>query len=355
MGGPDPAVAAGRSAVRRWLERSTEGPAGQAPLVLVACSGGTDSLALAAVTAFAAPRAGWRAGAVIVDHGLIDGSAAVAQTAANQCRALGLDPVVVKTTEVDRQSPDGIEAAARRARYGVIEQAAAAAGAAHVLLAHTEDDQAETVLLALARGSGATALAGMAPERGIFARPFLGLTRATTEQIIAAHGLDAWQDPTNFPQGPYNSVRSQIRANLIPLAKTILGPSFSQALARTAAQLRLDLDYLDAQGLGLLERAETTGPAASDKDVRLALDVAFLAGQHPAVRRRALHRAAVAAGAVGGGLKSSQIEAIDQLVANWHGQGPVSLPGRVTVARKCGKLEFRVNTPGALGESRLGR
>jgi tRNA(Ile)-lysidine synthase len=364
--------------------------------VLVACSGGTDSLALAAVTAFEAPRRGWRAGAVVVDHGLLPMSDAVARQAADRCVRLGLEPVEVVAVKVDKDAPEGIEAAAREARYEALEQAATRHGAEAVLLAHTLDDQAETVLLALARGAGAKALSGMAGRRGLFARPFLDLTRAQTEAIIAAEGLTAWEDPTNRPDGPYPSRRSQVRAQLMPLAKELLGRGFDRALARTAQRLRQDSDYLDAQADRLLDeamaeaaraasgkpgrtgqgepggearvrpvRAEDgeqahepcgrpsrataeAGEAASGEPGRtgqgepdLALAVAVLASAHPAIRTRALHRAAVQAGADPAALNAAQIEAIDRLVSAWRGQGPVHLAGGIQGRRKCGKLEFR--------------
>ncbi|MDR1440862.1 MAG: tRNA lysidine(34) synthetase TilS [Bifidobacteriaceae bacterium] len=370
----DPAVAAGRLAVRRALAQLSAGVAGaqdtasaRAPAivrdmpgvqavagdaktagdtVLVACSGGTDSLALAAVTAFEAPRRGWRAGATVIDHGLLAGSSAVARRAQDQCRELGLDPVEVIGVEVGLKSGEGVEAAARQARYEALEEAAGRHGAAAVLLAHTLDDQAETVLLAMARGSGMTALTAMAPRRGVFIRPWLELTRVQTEAIMASTGLKAWQDPTNFPGGPYDSTRSLVRAQLVPTAKAILGPGFAKALARTAAFLAQDLDYLNAQAAALLERAQVrtpTGPGSA-----LALDAATLAAAHPAVRTRAIHRAAVAAGADPGGLNASQIEAVDRLIADWHGQGEVYLAGRIQAGRKCGKLELRaMSTPGS--------
>jgi tRNA(Ile)-lysidine synthase len=143
-----PAIADLRRAVRAALP--AEG------LVLVALSGGPDSLALAAATAF---EAAGRAGAVIVDHGLQAGSAAIAEAAAEQARSLQLDPVIVVAVTVGADG--GPEAAARAARYRALSEAAASLGASAVLLGHTLDDQAETVLLGLARGSGATSLQGM--------------------------------------------------------------------------------------------------------------------------------------------------------------------------------------------------
>ena len=175
-------------------------------LVLVACSGGADSLALAAATAFVASRDGLRAGAVVVDHGLQDGSAPVAAVAAQQCRALGLEPVEVRRARV--QGPGGLEAAARHARYAVLDDVAHQAGAAAVLLGHTLDDQAESVILGLARGSGARSLAGMAAVRGTYRRPFLSLRRSDTEDVCTANGLTWWTDPTNGALAPGGAVAS---------------------------------------------------------------------------------------------------------------------------------------------------
>src|SRR5690625_3561874 len=181
MTGPHPAVAAVRNAVRAEL---ADLPAGST--VLVACSGGPDSLALAAGTGFVAPRMGLTAGAVVVDHGLQPGSAEVAARAAEQCRSLGLDPVHVVTLDLADQVGPGPEAVARDARHAALTTQAEAVGAAAVLLGHTRDDQAETVLLRLARGSGARSLAGIPARRGLLRRPLLGLGRAQTEAVCAA-------------------------------------------------------------------------------------------------------------------------------------------------------------------------
>ena len=178
--------------------------------MLVALSGGPDSLALAAATAFEAPRAGLRAGAVIVDHGLQRGSAEVAAAVAAQAAALGLDPVLVRRVGVGLDG--GPEAAAALARYAALAEAAAHTGAISVLLGHTLDDQAETVLLGLARGSGATSLHGMAEVSPIavrrpvrhgrqYRRPLLGIRRATTVQFCADSGLEPWNDPQNERPG----------------------------------------------------------------------------------------------------------------------------------------------------------
>ena len=328
----DPTVADQRRAVRLALADLPPGAT-----VLVACSGGADSLALAAALAFVAPREAWRAGAVVVDHGLQAGSAAVAARAAEQCRGLGLDPVEV--VAVDVGSAGGPEAAARAARYAALEAVAARHGAVAVLLGHTLDDQAETVLLGLARGSGARSLAGMAPVRGLLRRPFLALRRTATEQACRAQGLEPWQDPTNGvgagagagPGAAADDVglpaRSRLRA-VLPELERVLGGGVVEALARTADQLREDAEVLDDLAERLL--AAATGPDGS-------LDVEVLAVAPAAVRRRALRSALVASGVPAGSLGRAHVLAVDALVIDWHGQGPVGLPG-AHVARRCGRL-----------------
>src|SRR5665647_1842958 len=213
--------------------------------VLVACSGGADSLALAAAVAFVAPREGWRAGAVVVDHGLQPGSAEVAERAAEQCRVLGLDPVEVVAVEVGADG--GPEAAARAARHGAFVAVASRHGAAAVVLGHTLDDQAETVLLGLARGSGARSLAGMADQRGLLRRPFLSVRRAATAHACEVLALHPWLDPTNGPAGPGDELplRSRLRHEVLPVLTEVLGAAVIPALARTADQLREDADLLD--------------------------------------------------------------------------------------------------------------
>ncbi|HTN59324.1 MAG TPA: tRNA lysidine(34) synthetase TilS, partial [Protaetiibacter sp.] len=215
---------------------STQTTGGEAaPLVLVALSGGADSLALAAATAFEAPRAGIRAGAIVVDHGLQEGSDAVAARAAEQARTLGLEPVLVTRVEVG--TAGGPEAAAREARYAAILEAVSDTGASAALLAHTLDDQAETVLLGLARGSGGASLMGMEAEAGVLRRPLLGIRRATTRQACLDEGLEPWDDPHNLDPA---FARVRVRLHVLPLLESELGPGVAEALARTAELLRQD-------------------------------------------------------------------------------------------------------------------
>jgi len=342
VSGPHPAVAQVRTAVRRDLD-AMDRPTGSqpgGPLVLVACSGGPDSLALAAGLAFVAPRRGWAAGAVIVDHGLQPGSDRVAARAAEQCSHLGLDPVDVVPAEIGgHREQGGPEAVARTARYAAIDQVAARRSAVAVLLGHTLDDQAETVLLALARGSGARSLAGMAPVRGLLRRPLLGVRRSVLHEACEAQGLTVWQDPTNQAGG---NRRADVRHRLLPELVDVLGPGVTESLARTADLLREDAVVLDGLGAELMERAAvpcseldpTSGPA---------LDVRTLAEAAPALRRRALRSALVEWGSPAGSLAATHVLAVEMLVTAWSGQGPVHVPG-VTVARRYGRLSPEITS-----------
>jgi tRNA(Ile)-lysidine synthase len=312
--GPDPAVAEVRRAVRAAL-------AGSPDPVLVACSGGADSLALAAATAFEAPRQGVRAGLVTVDHGLQPGSADQAARVAATGYELGLDPVV--TLRVSVGTAGGREAAARTARYAALDATAVALGA-RLLLGHTLDDQAETVLLGLGRGSGPRSIAGMQAADGRYLRPLLGVRRASTVAACAALGLEPWADPHNDDP---SFQRVRLRTEVLPLLEDVLQGGVAEALARTAALVRDDLDALDA--------LSSVDAASSSVDGAIELDAAALAPLPRAVRRRALRSWARHGGA--GALNAVHLAALDALIVDWHGQGPVDLPGG-QVVRASGKL-----------------
>lgn len=288
--------------------------------MLVALSGGADSLALAAATAFEAPRAGLRAGAVIVDHGLQDASADVAAAAADAARALGLDPVLVRRVDVTGEG--GPEASARTARYAALDAAAAETGAALVLLGHTLDDQAETVLLGLARGSGTASLAGMAARSGRYARPLLGIRRAETRQACLDAGLEPWDDPHNADPA-YTRVR--VRERVLPLLEEELGPGVAEALARTADQLREDEQAFSTQIDELIE--ELCAPA----EAGIAVSTRALAANPAALRQRIIRH--VVASEFGVSLSRTQTLEVARLVTDWHGQGPIDLPGGIRATR----------------------
>ena len=339
--GPHPAVAQARACVRRCLGDLEPGD-----LVLAACSGGADSLALAAALAHEAPRLGLRGGGVTVDHGLQEGSAAQASRVGAILLALGLDPVRQVRVTVP-PGAGGPEAAARSARYTALEQEAQQTGAAAVLLGHTRDDQAETVLLGLARGSGARALAGMPARRGRFRRPMLDLARATLREACLAQRLEPWDDPHN--RDP-SYARVRVRHQALPALEEALGPGIAEALARTAAQLAADCEALD--DLAGAEEGRIQGPdAAGDATggTLATLDIEGLAGLAPAIRTRVLRQAALRAGCPGGSLTATHVAALDALVTGWHGQRGADLPGAVQVQRRYGRLLFSVS-PASLRE-----
>src|SRR5699024_3453299 len=298
MGGRlDPDVARARSLVRAGLTRLATGGTATRGTVLVACSGGADSLALAVAATFVAPKLGIRVGATVVDHQLQPGSAQVAARAVEQLQGLGLDPVDPVRSEV--RGPGGPEGAARRARYEALSRSAESNQAAAVLLGHTLDDQAETVLLGLGRGSGPRSIAGMAPVDGIWHRPLLTMTRAQTRQVCMASGLQPWQDPHN--QDPAYA-RVRLRTHALPALEAALGPGVAAALARTADLMRADADLLD----------ELAGRAFADAvDERGSMEVRTLAGLPGALRTRVIRSAALAAGCPASDLTAGHVLEIE--------------------------------------------
>jgi len=309
-----PAILEVRHAVRAWLARHE--PAGG---VVVALSGGADSLALAAATAAEAPSVR----ALVVDHRLQDGSGEVAAVAASQ--ALDLGCARADVVPVDVTGPGGLEAAARAARYAALE---AGRGGHPVLLGHTLDDQAETVLLGLARGSGGRSIRGMAEYDAPWGRPLLGVRRDTTRRACAELGLPPHEDPHNADPG---FTRVRLRTEVLPLLENALGGGVAGALARTAEQLREDgevLDTLAGQALA----------SAKDGD---DLVVERLAPVSVAVRRRVLRLWLLERGAKA--LTDKQLRAVDELIGRWRGQGGVAVGGgrpgvRLVASRRRGRL-----------------
>jgi tRNA(Ile)-lysidine synthase len=320
MPGPAPAVAHVRGAVRPALTASDQP-------VLVACSGGADSLALAAAVAFEAPRAGVPAGAVTVDHGLQPGSAERATATATLLRNLGLGPVTV--VRVDVGAAGGPEGAARTARYDALSAVAVEQGA-RVALGHTLDDQAETVLLGLGRGSGPRSVAGMVEHRAAggvtWWRPLLGVRRETTRAACAALELPVWDDPWNDDPA-YTRVR--LRTEVLPLLEEVLGGGVAPALARTGALLRDDLDALDTLAAGHLAGLSDVEGLLTDRLVVLPT----------ALRRRVVRGWLRAAGVPD--LQAVHLAAVDALLVRWRGQGRVDLPGGAGVVRASGRLALQ--------------
>ncbi|WP_176386706.1 tRNA lysidine(34) synthetase TilS [Gulosibacter sp. 10] len=310
------------------MRNALRGFAVEGDLVLVALSGGPDSLALAAALAFEAPRAGLRAGAVIVDHQLQPGSAEQAERAARQARDLGLDPVVIERVGVIDEGA-GPEASARAARYAAIDRVKEREGASWIVLGHTLDDQAETVLLGLARGSGGKSLHGMAVVNGYLVRPLLGLERAETHQACEDQGLEPWSDPMNEDES-YRRVR--VRKTVMPMLEAELGPGIANALARTATTLREDAETLDALALEWAHEIVDT-----DEEGRVTLDVGGLVTQPAALRQRICR--IVAEQGFGVSLSRAHTMAVSALATEWRGQGPIDLPG-IRVERAEGRILF---------------
>lgn len=305
---------------------------------LVACSGGPDSLALAALAADAVQQETLLGGvgAVVVDHGLQEDSDAVAHRAASTCRELGLDPVVVVQVHVGGV---GNEADARSARYAALEAERERMGADYVLTAHTADDQAEQVLLALARGSGTRSLAGIPLRRGRVLRPFLDLRREQTVAICAALGLDPWYDPTNDRP---DALRNRVRHEVLPVLRDVLGAGIDDALVRTARLARQDAELLDDLAVQALEAAvrEPEPRVVGEESDRvsgrapLVWDIQRVAVRDApaALRSRLLRLAAVEVG--GRPPTAERTAALERLAAGTGGPGPVQLDGHVSVTRE---------------------
>ena len=321
----DPAVAEVRLAVRRALTGMAAGRT-----VVVALSGGADSLALAAAAAFEAPRLGLRVASVTVDHGLQPGSADAAAAAAERARALGIEARVVR---VDVGDGGGPEAAARAARYAALAAAASDLEAGAVLVGHTLDDQAETVLLGLARGSGTASLQGMAAVSDLapgvaLLRPLLEVRRATTRAVCAAEGIDPWDDPHNTDP---RFARVRVRERVLPVLESELGPGVAAALARTAAQLREDAEAFDE----MID--ETIEDIVEHAEAGISVSAAALAANPAALRHRIIRH--VVAAEFGASLTRSQTLEVARLVTDWSGQGPIDLPG-CRARRIGGRVEF---------------
>ena len=342
--GPPPAVAEVRSAVRRCLGEFAEGD-----LVLAACSGGADSLALAAALAHEGPRCGLRAGGVTVDHGLQPGSGDRAREVTRVLTGLGLKPVACLRAVVPAGPGNGgPEAAARTARYTALADAAHRTGAVAVLLGHSRDDQAESVLLGLARGSGTRSLAGMPSRRGPYRRPLLGVARATLRAACAALDLRPWDDPQNEDPA---FARVRVRQRALPALEDALGPGITEALARSARQLQADAYVLEELAASQAERV---------RDGDGGWQAELLAGLPDAIRTRVLRQAAVGAGCPPGALTAGHIDALDALVTSWHGQRWADLPGGVRCQRQRDRLLFTAGHPGEpagnrASEGRVGR
>lgn len=308
-----------RSAVRNALADCSAGD-----LILVAVSGGADSLALAYALSLEAPKLALRIEGVTVDHQLQSQSSVQAEKVVAALSKMGIQKTHVIKVDVD--ITDGLEASARRARYAALDACAKKTGALFILLGHTRDDQSESVLLGLARGSGARSLSAMAMHNGKYVRPLLAITREETLAACAEAQLDPWDDPHNADK---TFTRVRVRHDVIPNLEKNLGPGISAALARTASLLRDDADALD-------QLAEEEFAAHEP----LSLDINRLEKLPKAIRTRVLRMAIYAAGAPSGSLSADHIAPIEAFITDWRGQGPSDLPGGVRVSRISGRLSL---------------
>jgi tRNA(Ile)-lysidine synthase len=313
-----------RLAVRNCLTSNTK--PGQK--LLVAVSGGADSLALAAACEFEAKKLGLKIAAAVIDHSLQNNSDKVAAQTAKTLAALGFEEVVVKKIAVGKAG--GPEAAARTARYTALETLRQKTKSHFIVLGHTSSDQAETVLLGLVRGSGSKSLSGMSEKTGLLLRPLLGIERATTEAFCKDSGIKYWSDPQNKDE---KFLRVMIRKHVLPFLEKQLGGSVAASLVRTSDQLREDNTYLEAQADKSFKKyGKVSGSGIS-------FDAKALEKLPAAILNRVIKKALD-----GFGSESSRthVLAVSDLVLSWHGQKPLALPG-VRVVRKGNIISFESN------------
>ncbi|MFZ9212486.1 MAG: tRNA lysidine(34) synthetase TilS [Candidatus Nanopelagicales bacterium] len=292
--------------------------------ILVACSGGADSLALAWTSQVVTKRIGLNLIAVIIDHQLIKESSQVAQEAKKKCEDFGIEKVVIKQIQV-KDDNDGLEAAARKSRYEAFEELVNEFNAKAVLLAHTQDDQAETMLMRLTRGSGAKSLSAMKEVSGKYLRPFLHIRKQVLVDALEKENISYWQDPANTN---YKFLRAKVRHELMPKLIEVLGDSAIDSLDRTSELLKEDNEALESIALESYEKL--------NKELKVQ-DLEKLAA---AIRKRVIKIAALNSGVTPGPFSFEHIEAIDALVTNWRGQGNVDLPGFIQASRVDQTIRF---------------
>jgi tRNA(Ile)-lysidine synthase len=309
--------------VRTWLKNYEAGDT-----VLVAVSGGADSLALAHALSIESKEFVISIIGVTIDHQLQEQSGVQAEKVKLQLKEFGVDCIIRKVTV---NLKDGLEASARKSRYEALQEVAREKNAVAIFLGHTRDDQAETVLLGLARGSGTRSLSGMAHHNGLYVRPLLEVTRIQSEQYCEEMKLQFWNDPHN--QNPEFS-RVRVRNDALPVLEKSIGPGIAEALARSAHLLRDDADALDHWA----------------KREEIHLDLADLECAHleelpRAIRTRIIRAAIYAAGAPTGTVSMEHINAVEALICAWSGQGALNLPGGVKVERISGRLSLLQHRP----------
>ena len=304
-----------RKAIRPWVESNSQP-------ILFGCSGGADSMAMALALFLEAKDQ--KIVPVVVDHGLQPNSGLITNKTISALADIGYKEI--KSAMAQITITDGLEASARRARYQIFNQFIDAYNAKYFLLAHTLNDQAEQVLLGLARGSGTRSLSGMATQNNLFVRPLLKISRSTTEAACAEGGVKVWNDPHNED---LRFTRVRVRKNILPIIEENLGPRITEALARSADLLRDDADALDGFALEFINQVDP-----------FDLEVTDLERLPKAIRSRVLRLAIYNAGAPGGSLTADHIGAVEALISDWHGQKEVALPGNVKVLRNSGRINL---------------
>ena len=308
-----------RNAVRACLARHEAGDS-----ILVAISGGADSLALAHAISIEAPPLAIRVVGITIDHQLQSASGEQAVEVIAQLNAMGITENEI--FKVNVEISQGLEASARVARYEALDKCSEKYKAVAIYLGHTRDDQAESVLLGLARGSGTRSLSAMAQVNGKYVRPLLAITREQTESACSELNITPWLDPHNVDK---QFARVRVRNVVMPNLEENIGPGISDALARSANLLRDDADALD-------QWAEKEMATLDLSD----LECETLAALPRAIRTRILRHAIYAAGAPPGSLSAEHVSAVEALVTAWSGQGPAHLPGGVKVSRLSGRLSL---------------
>ena len=302
-----------RKAVKPWLENDLQP-------ILFGCSGGTDSMALALALHLESENK--NVIPVVVDHGLQPQSAQITINTIEKLKKIGFKQV--ETAKAQVVITDGLEASARRARYQIFNQLIDAYNAKYFFLAHTLNDQAESVLLGLARGSGSRSLSGMAVQNNKFIRPMLKISREITTAACTESGIEIWHDPHNYDQ---RFTRVKVRQNVLPVIEENLGPKISEALARSSDLLRDDADALDGFAQEFFDQVD-----------KFSLEVTDLEKLPKAIRSRVLRLAIYNAGAPIGSLSADHISSVESLISQWHGQKEVALPGNVKVLRNSGRI-----------------
>jgi len=294
-----------------------------ADLILVGCSGGADSIALVWSASVVCKRLNLNLGVVIVDHQLIAESNQVAENTKKQCAEFGINQIIVKKIKVVLEN-EGLEAAARKARYKAFEEVIKETNAKALMLAHTQDDQAETMLMRLTRGSGAKSLSAMSEVSGKYLRPFLHVRKFEIKDALEKEDIKYWNDPANSNS---DFLRVKVRNELIPKLIEVLGDSVVEALDRTSMLLKNDNDILDQIALNHYQENRQ-------------LLISKLEDLPSAIRTRVIKLAALDAGVNPGPFSFEHIEAIDALVTNWHGQSHIDLPGFVQASRVNETIRF---------------